>query len=450
MDGFEKSQDVIGQLPALKAYLHYTAGFASPSDVSKQEVAEKFQAAARKVVASFPFLAGKVINEGSGEGNSGLFRVAPCPEFDGTFVRKVKNCEELCPSYDEIMAARGAFRTLDGFVLTEQTAFPLSYQEDKAHPAPVVAAQINFVKDGILINWCSQHNIMDAGGLSQVWKLVATALRGEEFPEVALVEGNRDRRDIIPLLRPDEPLKDHSHLRKPANPPPMPPLSSFEWRDYRITGAGIKAIKALASNAEEFDPSVRFISSNDAISAFCWQQVARARVNKLNKPADAVGKIGRSLDIHGILKIPQEYMGHSIFISKSWLPLGEIANRSLSYVASVLRKSLSEVANEYCVRSFATLIANTPDKSTITFAGRFDPETDFGLSSVTSLPWRFEYGVLGTPDFCKRPLFGGLPSTVYLMPQYADGGIDVQYCLKPEELAAIEQDLDWQRFAERL
>ncbi|KAH7364627.1 hypothetical protein BKA65DRAFT_142318 [Rhexocercosporidium sp. MPI-PUGE-AT-0058] len=342
-----------------------------------------------KVVIAFPFLAGKITNERSGAGNAGLFRVAPCPEFDGTLVRKIKDCEELCPSYEDIMATRGTFRTLDGFILTEQTTFPLSYQEDEANPAPLIAVQVNLDKGGILVHWCTQHNIMDSGGLSRAMKLVATAVRGEEFHEVALVEGSRDRRNIIPFLGPDEPMMDHSYLRKCDNPP----LSSFEWRDYRITGAGLKALHQTkrsltlpSSSSQATTPLAPSAGSKSGRGA-CQQAQQKGRCHRQDWQVARHSRHPQcSPRVHG----PQHL--HLSLVAASRRDRQQVpVLRRLCTAQELVRGNKGVL-----VRNFATLISSTPDKSTVMSAGRFDPERDFGVSSDTTLQYRYDYGILGT------------------------------------------------------
>lgn len=60
-------------------------------------------------------------------------------------------------------------------------------------------------------------------GIEQVLRLLATLMRGEEIPPLAIEQGNRDRRNMIPLLKSTEPLRDHSHLRR-AKPGRSKPL----------------------------------------------------------------------------------------------------------------------------------------------------------------------------------------------------------------------------------
>lgn len=103
----------------------------------------------------------------------------------------------------------------DGKTLGPVVAFPESYVESDTNPARVFVIQASFIKGGILLDAAAQHNFIDGGGLFQCLQLFAKAMRGEPFSDFELEQGNRDRRTLIPLLGPNEPLLDHSHLKCP-------------------------------------------------------------------------------------------------------------------------------------------------------------------------------------------------------------------------------------------
>lgn len=232
------------------------------------------------------------------------------------------------------------------------------------------------------------------------------------------------------------------------NPPTSPsPFLAFQWCDFCFSAESLKSLKELASNPNAFcDSTVAYITTNDALTAFCWQRISSARL-RLGKPADAISRFARAVDVRSVMKIPYEYMGHMIYIATSFLPLESVAAKSLAHISSVLRKDLNSASNEYEVRSFATLIANTSDKSTIAFAGKFDPSLDVGSSSGLAMKWRNDFGLLGMPDFMNRPRFTPVPSTVYVMPPRHDGSVDVMISLRPEELSILKEDEMWNKFA---
>ncbi|KAE8153334.1 hypothetical protein BDV25DRAFT_136940 [Aspergillus avenaceus] len=445
MSTFEHIQDVIGQLPVLKSYTHVLLCFPL-SEEKRQTTVQDIESAVHHVVKTLPFLSGIVVNEGSGSGNSGVFKVARCEERESpehAFVRVV-DCTAICSSYDEICAAHGPASLLPGRVLAPRKAFPDIYQESAEDPAPVLDVQANFVRGGLLLDVAGQHNIIDATGLFQVVNLLAIALRNEPIPKLYISEGNRDRRSLIPLLGPDEPLLDHSDLQTPVLPatPPASFLATYKWRSYQFPSATVTKVKEMANqHPEDFDPSTPTISLNDAITAFCWQRLTAVRLQTLQTP-NATSKLSRAVDFRRVMNLTPAYLGHMVRIAGLSLSFEEIASSSLSRLASMVRKAVQDISTQYALRSYVTFIANEPDKSTILYNGSFDPMTDFVCSSITHVKIPV-FGDLGRPGLVRRPDFGPLPCSSYMAETIDGEGLEAMICLRDEEAKALADDTLW-------
>lgn len=459
MDDLARFHDVIGQLSRLKTYTHVLLCFPMPDGISRDCVVKALETAALKLTTAFPWLTSNVINEGSGPGNSGVFKLAPCSLFaaPNTPVR-VKDCSDVCVSYAEIIQTRGPFPILDGRILGPVKAFPEIYEESESDPAPVISIQANFIQGGLLLDTAAQHNFIDGGGLFHCMRLFAKAMRGEEFSDLEIQQGNRDRRNLIPLLRPNEPMLDHSHLRRPAlsedqsqqqSAATSSPLA--EWFCFRFPAPKLAQLKVLANNDVSrggSDPLIPFVSANDALSAFCWKRVSAVRLRRRQRPDDFT-KFSRALDARRAMQIPKEYMGQMGYNASCRLTFRELEKASLGAVASILRWTVKSVNNEYSVRSWVTFIANEPDKSTIMFGGSFNPDTDMGLSSLVHAELHSAaFGILGKPELVRRPNFTPLESCVYFWSQTEAGDIDVLMCLNEADVQALKMDQEWKEYTE--
>lgn len=454
MDDFAHIRDVVGQLPLLKTYSHLLLAFPFQNDrVVQDSMIERLQSAALKLTDAFPWLAAKVVNKGSSAGNSGLFELEPCPRWSPpNSILRIRACSDICPAYDEIIRARGPTKMLDGNILAPRKAFPESYQETEADPAPVMAFQANFIKGGLLLDCAAQHNFVDMSGIEQCFNLLAAALRDEAFSPNAIVQGNRDRRNLVPLLQSDKPSHDHSQFKRPPlSELPIPRLEPdcvFSWRYFRFSAARLSQLKALATAPEGSDPSVAYISTNDALSAFCWQRVTSVRLQRRQTP-HAVAKFCRAVDARKTMGVPKEYMGDLVTIATSRIPFQNLADASLPTVANVLRRDLNAVNTREYIRSFATFIANTTDKSAIVYGGRFNPETDIGSSSWAQIQLsRVGFGPLGKPTLVRRPTFVPLKSDIYFMPQTEAGDIDALLCFNDEDTDGLLADSQWNTYAD--
>ncbi|KAK3367571.1 transferase family-domain-containing protein [Podospora didyma] len=451
----DRYQDVLGQLPILQAYTQGVYFFPLADGVTHGQVVSDVDRAITKVRTELPWMGGRVINVGRGPGDSGMYRVAACSSPPPALV--AVDVSSIFPSYSEFQSRKAPLSLIqNGQVLTTVPGYPHKVDVDSEEdPALVVRVQVNFVTGGVLLSLSTQHNTADAGGFFVLVQALAMAMRGETFPSAFLEAVNRDRRNAVPLLGPnDKPPLDHSNQLRPpvtaANPLAVAPLSSPAHNHIiRFTPAAMAHIKALASAADGFDPSVRFISTDDAICAFYWQRLTRARANRI-PPGTKQARFTRQMDGRALVGLPPDYPGVVSHTAICALPVSTLLEAPLSTVASAMRKALNEANNAHHLRSAATFIANTKDKSTITYTGKFDPQVDVGSSSWRSFGSAAafpEFGVLGKPEFLRRPPTLPFAGTIMLFPA-ADGSCDANACLTDEDLEALRGDLEWEAVVE--
>ena len=456
MDDWERYQDVFGQLRLLKSYSHLLLCFRITEASSREPIIKALELAVTKLITTFPWLAGKVLHEGSGPGNSGLFKVAPCASWEPpNTILRVKDCSNICPSYAKIIEAGGPVNMFDPNVLAPCVAFPQSYQESESSPAFVSALQANFIDGGLLLDIATQHNIMDGVATYQMLTLLAKALRGEEFSDVDIEQGNRDRRNMVRLLGPSEPLSDllsdfcRPSLLEAAGLPSVP-APHGEWCFFRFPAQKLAELKSIANNPKALDGDVPFVSTNDALSAFIWKCLGSIRLRRLEKPT-AISKFTRAADARPALGVPQEYMGNMVTNSFSRLSLKDLDRLPLGSIASFMRKNMKKDVTEYTVRSLVTLINNEPDKTVIMYGGVQDPETDVAFSSTAQMNiYGVNFGILGSLDLLRRPAFIPKATTIYLWPKTLAGDIDGLLCLTEEELALLKADEEWSSFSRLL
>ncbi|KAI2990818.1 hypothetical protein CBS147344_2170 [Aspergillus niger] len=442
-------EDILGQLPMLQVYSHIMLPFAMPEGLSRDTIIADLEAAVRQIRAHVPWMAGKVVNVGKGPDNSGRYIVVPCPPPDPLIV--VRDVTHAFPPYKEIQRLKAPNSMLDSRLLAPTNAFPQRFEDSEEDPFRVIRLQASFVDGGVFLDFVTQHNMTDAGGLFGFARLVAMAMRGEQFSESLLEQVNRDRRNIIPLLTPDEPMLDHSHHIRPpiTDAQPVVRPDPARWHFLRFTAAKLAELKDLASQTMTPDPEVPYITTDDAVSAFCWKKYITVQHRRRNTP-DARSRFSRAMDGRKVLGIPAEYMGDLVHNVTTWLTFRELVDLPLGEIARHMRRELNRANTAYHVRSFATFIAQEPDKSTIAYGGRFNPDTDVGSSSVLRVDLFPVFGKLGRPDFIRRPNFPGIPfpSLLYFFPQNPQGDCDSLTCLTDADMEALNQDSEWTSMVE--
>jgi len=120
-----------GQRPGLSTYTLLTFGFPL-SDSSASEVISTLEKAANEIVEAYPFVAGQIILEGKTATNSGTFKIVEYEPHagNGKFLH-VKDCKELCPSFEELVKSHAPASMLDGSVISPAYGFVNFYPAGK-------------------------------------------------------------------------------------------------------------------------------------------------------------------------------------------------------------------------------------------------------------------------------------------------------------------------------
>lgn len=437
-------EDVMGQFLQLFTYNHGLALFKLDEGISHATIADDIRIAAAKIIKAIPWLGHRVIREGARPGFSGTYRSAEWPgdSPQRSFIR-IKDCTELCPSYDELAASQAPTKMLDGQVLCPVPGFPMPYKVDELGDPPVCLVQINFIKGGALVNFSNQHNVMDGTGMFKVITLLASVLNGDPISAETIDQGNRNPATAVPLYGPEEHIRDHSWLKwsgklPPTNSSPRP----ARWSQLRFSRKAAQKVKAIASDRNGYDPTVPFISSEDAIIALYWKCLAKFRI-KDGVDASRRSRMLRAIDSRGVLKVSHSYMGQLVYYSRTFLTLEELQTLPLSTIACSMRKNLINDNTEFSVRSYATWLSKVPDKSTLIYCGPADRTTDVSCSSMANASLLFDFGRLGQPKYIRRPQLPPVPGTLYFYPPDISGDLNILVCLNDEEMEELAQDELW-------
>ncbi|KAL8382496.1 hypothetical protein RB595_006326 [Gaeumannomyces hyphopodioides] len=460
----DRYQDELGQLPQIQSYSQALYYFPHQQDVSRDAIVEKITRAVAQIRAKVPWMGARVICVGKGEGSSGHYRVIPVappePAID------ITDLTDASPSYAEIRERKAPLSMIvaNAKRVSPVPGYPHRFEVDRDDdPAHCVRLQVSFVRGGVLLSFSIMHTMADAGGMFAYINMVAMGMRGEAIPASLLACVNMDRRGAVPLLTgkdPKEPAPlDHSHhLRKPLTPwDPLVPRQAARNHVFRFTATAMAAIKDLtgAPGAEGWDPAVAFISTDDALSAFCWQRFILARTRRRGGfalPADTRSQFTRQMDGRRLVGLPTDYAAVVSHTARVTLTFAEVATGPLAAVACALRVALNAANTAQHLRSMATFVAGTADRSAITYAGDFDPDRDVGTSSTRSLEKKAfpDFGpLLGTPEFYRRPPSMPFPATVVFLPS-TEGGCDADACVTDEDFETLMADPEWTKYVEHI
>lgn len=441
--------DILGQQTLLRIYTHLALIYALPSEPEELRtlITAKLTAGLEKLAAGFPWVAGQVISEGATDGSSGIFKIAPYSRIPDLHVKNLTNDESYTM---DIFRERGFPMSMLG----EDIIAPRNTLPTPDDPAefPVFIIQATFIKGGLILNFLGEHNCMDMMGQGQVIALLDKACKEVEFSPEDVNSGNLPRADVIPLLEESvEKLKEEIsgphqavHPSAPTETPPAPPKAS--WANFSFPGQALAELKDVATKSLP-ENSVAFVSTDDAVSAFIWQSVSRARLPRL--PTDAKTTFARAIDVRRFLDVPETYTGVCQNMTFHTLDVKDVVSLPAGHLAANLRSAIKKEKLVRSTRVLATCLANTPDKNSVSVSASVDTSKDLMLSSWTKVKAHdFDFGLgIGRPEAARRPRFMPYEGLSYLMPKTDDGEITYALSLRDEDLERLRADGQWIKYA---
>ncbi|MCJ1473511.1 hypothetical protein MMC13_002162 [Lambiella insularis] len=448
----EYQDSIFGHLINMRLYTPLCLCFPLQDASAQPKIIKTLTEGLERLSASFPWLAGQVVDQTSADGLPGLPGIVPLGKSCPLIVKDLTH-DAAVPSMNALKKASFPSSMLDGTVLSPLNGPPTSHSEN---PAPVFFLQANFIDGGLLLICAGEHNVMDGQGLGQILRLFRKACNKEPFTEEELLQGNRARDSIIPLLDRNTykpgPELDYLIMKPNATSTPSPDSIPPKciWAYFNFSSSSLLGLKSIASSSSSIseDPTVPYTTTNDALSAFIWQSTSRVRSASL--APQTTSTFARAVDVRSSLSISSFYPFNMSHHTYNTLSLASVAAASLRTLASSLRLALDPSKLSYAIRSLATHLTFSSDKSSIGYGANMDFSTDIFFSSWARLPcYSFDFNLgLGFPECVRRPRYDPIEGLMYLMPMDRSGGVDALICLREEQVEGLKKDREFREDAE--
>lgn len=290
----------------------------------------------------------------------------------------------------------------------------------------VFSVQANYIHGGLLLAFCFHHNFVDAYGAGRIIARFSEHCNGT----VDLKNGaNLAMEDIGAELLDVELLKRQYKFENLESDPNLWRLNCLEFRgvnDFRwpdfipsllpvrdppvisslfsFSAEALTEIKAMARPSQ----SGAWVSTNDALVAFLWRHVMRARFPSSKSEGESTERNSNvvvALDGRKDLSISPTYIGNVLFHCFTELPINMVgsANTHLGDIAIKVRQTVNGARNETLLKKVIGLAATHPDCQTIKYANdNLGP--DLYVTSWIDLPfYKLDWGVLGKTEFFRIP-----------------------------------------------
>lgn len=444
--------DIFGQQPRLNIYTQICLCFSTSDDVEQSVIVKTLTLGLKRLTASFPWVGGRVVCEGAGDGKTGIFKI----EFSGkppSLVVKDLRPNRLAPTMQDLKQANFLMNLLDENVVAPRVTFSGADLIQESDPdSPVFLVQANFITGGLIVTFLGQHQAMDMTGQGQIMHLLSKACHGEQFTAEELSFGNLSRENIIPLLENYQLGPELSrHLAAPKSPRENIHEDGKQrmcsWGSFVLRPESLRSLKSIA--LETLPPDRTFVSTDDALSAFVWQSIMRARFARLSPEIEVT--FARAIDVRRYVNVPASYPGLVQNMTYTTQLLQNLVKLPLGEIASMLRWFLEPETTilPFHTRALASHLHSQSDKSGVSPVSSLDLSVDVALSSwakTNCYDLNFNLG-LGLPEAVRRPRFTPLEGFVYFMPRARNGKIALAMCLEEQDMERLKLDDVFTRYA---
>ncbi|KAF2154169.1 hypothetical protein K461DRAFT_277267 [Myriangium duriaei CBS 260.36] len=404
----------------------------------------------RRLASSFPWTAGQVVRLHNPDAWGRHFRIRPLDPSPRLVVRDLRH-DEGTSSLATLREAGFPFS-----LLGEEWLAPCSTLAFDLPEKPVLMVQANLLRDGVVVTVNTEHQVMDFVGQGAVMALLDKACRGVEFSAEEVELGNRERRNMTPLL--DEDVEAGPGLTYQFRPEQSSvqhepetviddTQAECEWGYFNVSATSLVALKEkVTSQLKE-----GYVSTDDCLSALLWQCVLRARHPRLRNRQETT--IARAVDARRYVGVVKSYPGFLQNMAYATAPIEKLINAPLGHVAAILRGKVDPATSGMgmATRELATALHRTSaqEREKIGVTATLKLDVDLMPSSWASVDcYAFDFGLgFGKPEQVKRPRLAEVEGLTYFMPRNPDGDGAVGIALRKEDMLRLREDKDWCTYA---
>lgn len=444
--------------------LLYFASTAEPATITSN-----LRAALAFTLKSIPVIAGSVaVGKEKGDQKGSLS--VQSPYFNA---EDILSSNDLRDEYD-YEQLRSAHFPSDGIAF--DVIAPKQFGQ-AAGSTPVMLAQANFLRGGLLLFFAVHHCVLDEVGLFNVMKVWSSFCRGDNGSATVTPRWF----DRSPLLQgagtgrledhPEYALAPEGAVARAAEDPSTfyPSSENVHSATFFFPDEALGRLKTAATMPcpDTGDEGTAWISTNDALIALFWCCITSARVFESTRAISEIYTLfamavnGRS-QLHP--PMPPDYCGNVVLIAKTLSKADDLLSPQpgrLAKAASLIRMAVNVVDDAY-IRDVIQMVRNVDDVGRL--APRRRPAIEYSLGCSTwarqpyySLDWGSTVG-----GACERVrwrrfktdglflIFPRLPNTEGVNGESNGrrGGVEVQLGLQSGHLQRLMNDPVFTGFAQ--
>jgi len=408
-------------------------------------VIKTLETALARLQAHFPWLAGRVDNEGATASSTGIFKIRTVGEPPRLVVKDVRD-DSSFPAMEALRQTKFPIGAFDENIIAPRKT---RIGDGDASGPEVLLVQATLIKGGILLTFLGQHQAMDGIGQDHVIRLFSKACRNEDFTDEERLVCNLASDNTIPLLDPscDLPpdVTDYQAINDQTSEG-QKNAPACSWACFSFSKTSLQNLKSTAVQTAPRN----FISTDDALSALIWKSITSARLARLSSSTPSI--FARAVDVRRLLSISPMHPGFVQNMTYNTFTFQELVSMPLGILASHLRAKIDPKTStlSHDTRALATLLARSEDKSGISLAASIKRTSDVFFSSWAKMgAYEYDFGSdLGRAEAVRRTKSHVTEGLMYLMPKSREGEVGLVVCLSDEDMAMLRKDEEFLRYAE--
>jgi hypothetical protein len=450
--------EIFGQQPSAALVTPFLFCYRMNETIDVQRIVRILETGRQLLHRDFPWTSGQVIQdlEDDLSGQRGVFKIRHTTTAPSVIVKDLRTDPSVA-SMQDLITSGFPTHLLDEQIFSPVTVLPTDEPTQPEARNQVLTIQVNLIRGGLLLNFVGHHQAIDGTGQDLLAGWFNEACHGRAIAEEEIRLGNLPRENIVELFGDEwQPSKGSPYLKKPATTstdvksdlttPDLTTSPPLIWTNISFSGEALSELKSEASIGLKAGGG--YVSTDDALTAFIWQSISRARAVRL--PMGTRTTLGRAVNPRRYLDIPPSYPGYISNFAYTTMSLGTVTQSSLSAVAASLRAAVDPRTSGLgdSTREYATLLHRAEDKDSIALGNCLDLDHDLMLSSWMNMrSYEFDFGMgLGPPIAFRRPLMAPVPSLAFLLPKDPSGGVVLNVCIREDDLARMQQDSLFTRF----
>lgn len=440
-----------------------------PSTADPAAIISNLRAALALTLKSIPIIAGSV-GPSQEQGDQKGFLSVQSPYFEA---EDILSSNDLRNQYDYEQLRAAHFPS-------DRIAFEAISPDQfgkAADSTPVMLAQVNVLRGGLLLFFAVHHCVLDEVGLFNVMKVWSSYCRGE----VSLDFVTPQWFDRSPLSQgagtgrledhPEYSLAPEGTTASAAEDPSVfyPKSENVHSATFFFPDEALGRLKmaAMMTGSEDGDGGTAWISTNDALIALFWCCITSARVAGGTKAISEIFPLfAMAVDGRSQLRPPMspDYCGNVVLIAKTLAKADNLLSQEpgrLAKAASLIRKAVNVVDDTYS-RDVIQMVRNVGDVNRLAPRKRPAAEYSLGCTTWARQPYyRLDWGST-VGGVCERVrwrklktnglfiIFPHLPSAEGLSgeSEVRQGGLEVQLGLQSDHLQSLMKDPVFTEFAQ--